>query len=180
VSGINRDVSPFLPRGSATGRFTLLTKSQSGGQMPTDAEFEAAMRAIRSIRTKGAKVHEEVIYAYAHAAVVAAEIATVYCGGWRTARCMIRPQYEPRRWPMALQGEAKKRYHREYMRRQRAGLPTRGVVKPKVMEQWCSECVLPPSPERIVVSLGSGYRLCQCCYEAAGALFAAERAMRGR
>jgi hypothetical protein len=43
--------------------------------MPTDAEFEAAMRAIRSIRTKGAKVHEEVIYAYAHAAVVAAEIA---------------------------------------------------------------------------------------------------------
>ena len=57
---------------------------------------------------------------------------------------------------MALQGEAKKLYHREYMRRQRAGLPTRGVVKPKVMEQWCSECVLPPSPERIVVSLGSG------------------------
>ena len=33
------------------------------------------MRAIRSIRTKGAKVHEEVIHAYAHAAVVAAEIA---------------------------------------------------------------------------------------------------------
>jgi hypothetical protein len=64
---------------------------------------------------------------------------------------------------MALQGEAKKLYHREYMRRQRAGLPTRGVV-----------------PERIVVSLGSGYRLCQRCYEAAGALFAAERAMRGR
>ena len=56
---------------------------------------------------------------------------------------------------MALQGEAKKLYHREYMRRRRAGLP----VKPKVMEQWCSECVLPPSPERIVVSLGSGYRL---------------------
>jgi hypothetical protein len=79
---------------------------------------------------------------------------------------------------MALQGEAKKLYHREYMRRQRAGLPTRGVVKPKVMEQWCSECVLPPSPERIVVSLGSGYRLCQCCYEAAGALFAAERHAR--
>ena len=41
------------------------------------------------------------------------------------------------------------------------------------MEQWCSECVLPPSPERIVISLGSGYRLCQSCYEAAGALFAA-------
>ena len=71
-----------------------------------------------------------------------------------------------------------KLYHREYMRRRRAGLPTRGVVKPKVMEQWCSECVLPPSPERIVVSLGSGYRVCQSCYEAAGALFAAERAIR--
>jgi hypothetical protein len=79
---------------------------------------------------------------------------------------------------MALQGEAKKLYHREYMRRRRAGLPTRGVVKPTVMEQWCSECVLPPSPERIVISLGSGYRLCESCYEAAGALFAAERAMR--
>src|SRR3954465_15377298 len=96
------------------------------------------------------------------------------------ARCIVRSRCEPRRWPMALQGEAKKLYHREYMRRQRAGLPTRGVVKPKVMEQWCSECVLPPSPERIVVSLGSGYRLCQCCYEAAGTLFAAERAMPKR
>jgi len=71
---------------------------------------------------------------------------------------------------MALQGEARKLYHHEYVRRQRAGLPTRGVVKPTVMEQWCSECVLPPSPERIVISLGSGYRLCESCYEAAGAL----------
>jgi hypothetical protein len=79
---------------------------------------------------------------------------------------------------MALQGEAKKLYHREYMRRRRAGLPTRGVVKPKVMEQWCSECVLPPSPKRIVVGFASGYRLCESCYEAAGALFAAERALR--
>ena len=35
-----------------------------------------------------------------------------------------------------------------------------------------------PGPERIVVSLGSGYRLCQSCYEAAGALFAAERTVR--
>ena len=40
---------------------------------------------------------------------------------------------------MALQGEAKKLYHREYMRRRRAGLPMRGVVKPMVMEQWCPE-----------------------------------------
>ena len=91
--------------------------------------------------------------------------------------------YQSRGGPDSLRwfwSMTEKLYHREYMRRQRAGLPTRGVVKPKVMEQWCSECVLPPSPERIVVSLGSGYRLCQCCYEAAGALFAAERAMRGR
>ena len=36
---------------------------------------------------------------------------------------------------MALQGEAKKLYHREYMRRQRAGPPTRRVVKPSY-EQW--------------------------------------------
>ena len=48
---------------------------------------------------------------------------------------------------MALQGEAKRLYHREY---------------------------------RIVVSLASGYRLCQSCYETVGALFAAERAVRGR
>ena len=48
------------------------------------------------------------------------------------------------------------------------------------MEQWCLECFLPPSPERIMDSFGSGYRLCQCCYEAAGTLFAAERAMHGR
>jgi len=79
---------------------------------------------------------------------------------------------------MALQGEAKRLYHREYMRRRRAGLPTRGVVKPQVMERWCSECVLPPGPGRIVVSFGSGYGLCESCYEAAGALFAAKRAMR--
>jgi hypothetical protein len=56
---------------------------------------------------------------------------------------------------MALQGEAKKLYHREYMRRQRAGLPTRGVVKPKVMEQWCSECVLPRVPSGSWSALGA-------------------------
>ena len=61
---------------------------------------------------------------------------------------------------MALQGEAKKLYHREYTRCQPAGLPTRGVVKPKVMEQWCSERAPAPNPQWIVVSLASGYRLC--------------------
>jgi hypothetical protein len=43
--------------------------------MPIDAEFEAAVAAIRSIRVKGAQVHDEVVHAYARAAVEAAERA---------------------------------------------------------------------------------------------------------
>ena len=43
--------------------------------MPTDAEIELATAAIRSIRVKGAKVHDEVVRAYARAAVEAAERA---------------------------------------------------------------------------------------------------------
>jgi hypothetical protein len=43
--------------------------------IPIDAEIEAAVVAMRSIRTKGAKVHEEVLRAYARAAVEAAERA---------------------------------------------------------------------------------------------------------
>jgi hypothetical protein len=43
--------------------------------MPTDAEIELAVAAIRSIRVKGAKVHDEVVRAYARAAVEAAERA---------------------------------------------------------------------------------------------------------
>ena len=43
--------------------------------MPIDAEIEAAVMAMRAIRVKGAKVHEEVLRAYARAAVEAAEQA---------------------------------------------------------------------------------------------------------
>ena len=43
--------------------------------MAIDAEIEAAVVAIRAIRVKGAKVHEEVMRAYARAAVEAAEQA---------------------------------------------------------------------------------------------------------
>jgi type IV secretory pathway TrbF-like protein len=45
--------------------------------MPIDAEVEAAVAAMRSVRTTGAKVHEEVLRAYAIAAVQAAENARV-------------------------------------------------------------------------------------------------------
>jgi hypothetical protein len=43
--------------------------------MPITAEIEAALVAMRSVRTKGAKIHEEVLQAYARAAVHAAENA---------------------------------------------------------------------------------------------------------
>jgi hypothetical protein len=41
--------------------------------MATDAEIEAAVVAMRAVRVTGAKVHEEVMRAYACAAVEAAE-----------------------------------------------------------------------------------------------------------
>jgi hypothetical protein len=41
--------------------------------MATDAEIEAAVVAMRAVRVTGAKVHEEVMRAYARAAVEAAE-----------------------------------------------------------------------------------------------------------
>ncbi len=43
--------------------------------MPIDEEIEAAVVAMRAIRVKGAKVHEDVLRAYARAAVEAAEQA---------------------------------------------------------------------------------------------------------
>jgi hypothetical protein len=46
-----------------------------GASMATDAEIEAAVVAMRAVRVKGAKVHEEVMRAYARAAVEAAERA---------------------------------------------------------------------------------------------------------
>jgi hypothetical protein len=43
--------------------------------MPIDTEIEAAVVAMRAVRVVGAKVHEEVLRAYARAAVEAAEQA---------------------------------------------------------------------------------------------------------
>ena len=43
--------------------------------MPIEAEIEAAVVAMRAVRVQGAKVHEEVLRAYARVAVGAAERA---------------------------------------------------------------------------------------------------------
>ena len=42
--------------------------------MATDAEIEAAFKAMRAIRTRGGKVHDDVLRAYARAALYAAEL----------------------------------------------------------------------------------------------------------
>jgi hypothetical protein len=41
--------------------------------MATDAEIEAAVEAMRAIRTVGARVHDDVLRAYARAALEASE-----------------------------------------------------------------------------------------------------------
>ena len=63
---------------------------------------------------------------------------------------------------------------REYMRRRRAGLPTRAPPKPK--NQCCSFCGQPPSQERIVIASGRGVRICEACVAEVAALIAAQRA----
>ena len=45
--------------------------------MATDAEIEAAVKSMRAIRTRGGKVHDEVLRAYARVALEAAELAQV-------------------------------------------------------------------------------------------------------
>jgi hypothetical protein len=45
--------------------------------MATDAEIEAAVNAMRAIRTSGGEVHDDVLRAYARAALKAAELAQV-------------------------------------------------------------------------------------------------------
>jgi hypothetical protein len=52
--------------------------------MAKDAEIEAAVRSMRAIRTRGGKVHDEVLRAYARAALEAAELAQV-AEYWRRA-----------------------------------------------------------------------------------------------
>ena len=75
---------------------------------------------------------------------------------------------------MPLTGEAKKLYQREYMRRQRAGLPTRAPPKPK--GKCCSLCGQPPNQERIVIASGRGVRICETCVAEVAALIAEEKA----
>ena len=45
--------------------------------MATDAEIEAAFNAMRAIRTSGGQVHDDVLRAYARAALKAAELAQI-------------------------------------------------------------------------------------------------------
>ena len=45
--------------------------------MATDAQIEAAVNAMRAIRTSGGKVHDDVLRAYARAALKAAELAQI-------------------------------------------------------------------------------------------------------
>jgi hypothetical protein len=48
-----------------------------GKSMATDAEIEAAVNAMRAIRTSGGEVHDDVLRAYARAALKAAELAQI-------------------------------------------------------------------------------------------------------
>jgi hypothetical protein len=45
--------------------------------MATNAEIEAAVNAMRAIRTSGGEVHDDVLRAYARAALKAAELAQI-------------------------------------------------------------------------------------------------------
>jgi hypothetical protein len=45
--------------------------------MATEAEIEAAVEAMRAIRTSGGEVHDNVLRAYARAALQAARVAQV-------------------------------------------------------------------------------------------------------
>jgi hypothetical protein len=45
--------------------------------MATEAEIEAAVNAMRNVRTSGGEVHDDVLRAFARAALKAAEIAQV-------------------------------------------------------------------------------------------------------
>src|SRR5215475_5088263 len=62
---------PLKPLGS---RVLLLPKRKS---MATDAEVEAAVKAMRAIPLRGGTVHEDVLRAYARAALNAALLVNV-------------------------------------------------------------------------------------------------------
>ena len=53
------------------------TPSRGVKSMATDAQIEAAVNAMRAICTSGGKVHDDVLRAYARAALKAAELAQI-------------------------------------------------------------------------------------------------------
>jgi hypothetical protein len=60
--------------------------------MATDAEIEAAVDAMRAIRTSGGEVHEDVLRAYARAALRAAERAQI--ADWQKRAELLRKRAE--------------------------------------------------------------------------------------
>ena len=74
---------------------------------------------------------------------------------------------------MPLQGRAKVRYQREYMRKQRAGLPR---TAPK---SRCMLCLKAASADRILIGNGAGY-VCEACIGEAASIILAKRAQRKR
>src|SRR5262249_24903307 len=80
-----RDTAPRtgpLSRGSEF-RHELIVRSwvgrsySRGHAMATEAEIEAAVNAMRNVRTSGGEVHDDVLRAFARAALKAAEIAQI-------------------------------------------------------------------------------------------------------
>jgi hypothetical protein len=60
--------------------------------MATDAEVEAAVNAMRAIRTSGGEIHEDVLRAYARAALRAAERAQI--ADWQKRAELLRKRAE--------------------------------------------------------------------------------------
>jgi hypothetical protein len=60
--------------------------------MATDAEIEAAVNAMRAIRTSGGEIHEDVLRAYARAALRAAERAQI--ADWQKRAELLRKRAE--------------------------------------------------------------------------------------
>ena len=70
--------SPATARPKRAG-ITKPHYTRHGGVNPmaTDAQIEAAVNAMRAIRTRGGKVHDDVLRAYARTALKAAELAQI-------------------------------------------------------------------------------------------------------
>jgi ClpX C4-type zinc finger len=88
---------------------------------------------------------------------------------------------------MALRGEAKKLYQRDYMRRRRAGvLPVQRPLPPASVSpkpepkrspgRWrCSFCDEPASKQRILIAGERHASICESCVAEAATLIAAQR-----